>query len=329
MARPITIATGQFADLSLEEMCKLASGIGYEGLELAAWGHVDVAKAATDMKYVQEVLDTLKKYNLKSWAIEAHLAGQCVGDLWDKRLDGFAPSKYAGKPEEIRNWAIEEMKRTARAAQNLGIGVVTGFMGSPIWKYWYSFPQTSEAMIEAGFQEIYDLWTPILDVFDECGVKFALEVHPTEIAFDYYTAKRLLEKFNHRGTLGFNFDPSHFVWQGIDPCVFLEDFIDKVYHVHAKDVVVNLNGRNGLLGSHIEFGSPKRGWNFVSLGHGDVDFDRINRILNYGGYQGPVSVEWEDSGMDRVYGATEAHEYIRKHNFEASAFSFDDAMKSD
>ncbi len=329
MARPITLATGQFADLSLEEMCKLASGIGYDGLELAAWGHVDVSKAASDKKYCEEVLDTLKRHNLKSWAIEAHLAGQCVGDLWDERLNGFAPAKCAGNPEAIRAWGIEEMKLTAKAARNLGIKIVTGFMGSPIWKYWYSFPQTSEEMVEEGFREIYDLWSPIFDVFDECGVKFALEVHPTEIAFDYYTAKRLLEVFKNRPTLGFNFDPSHLVWQGIDPCLFLEDFIDKVYHVHAKDVVVNLNGRNGILGSHIAFGSPRRGWNFVSLGHGDVDFDRINRILNYGNYQGPVSVEWEDSGMDRVYGATEALEYIRKHNFEASSVAFDNALKAE
>ena len=191
-------------------------------------------------------------------------------------------------------------------------------MGSPIWKYWYSFPQTSEEMVEAGFDEIVELWTPIFDVFDECGVKFALEVHPTEIAFDYYSAKKLLEKFNYRKTLGFNFDPSHLVWQGMKPELFLRDFADRIYHVHMKDVKMNLDGRTGIIGSHITFGDTHRGWNFVSMGHGDVDFDAITRELNQMGYKGPLSVEWEDSGMERVHGATESYEVVRRMNFDKS-----------
>jgi sugar phosphate isomerase/epimerase len=329
MARPVTLFTGQWADLPLEEMCKTAKDMGYEGLEIATWGQIDVHKAAGDPAYVKEMKDVLDKYGLGCWALGAHLAGQCVGDLWDSRLDGFAPAKYAGQPEKIREWAIEEMKVTAKAAKAIGASVVTGFMGSPIWKFWYSFPQTTEAMIEDGYKLIYDLWTPILDVFDECGVKFALEVHPTEIAFDYYSAKKLLEVFNYRPTLGFNFDPSHLVWQGVDPVVFLQDFAKQVYHVHVKDAYVYLDGRNGILGSHITFGDPRRGWNFVSPGHGDVDFDKINRALNTAGYQGPLSVEWEDSGMDRIYGATEACEFTKNFNFSPSTIAFDDALKTD
>ncbi|MGI6527489.1 MAG: sugar phosphate isomerase/epimerase family protein [Caldicoprobacterales bacterium] len=329
MAKPITLASGQFADMPLEELCKIVSDIGYDGLELASWGHVDVSRAATDLAYCKEIKDTLAKYDLSAWAIEGHLAGQCVGDVWDSRLDGFAPSEFAGDPAAIRQWGIDEMKRMAHAAKNLDIKIITCFMGSPIWKYWYSFPQTTEEMVEAGFKEIYDLWTPIFDVFDECGVKLALEVHPAEIAFDYWTTKKLFEVFENRPTLGLNFDPSHLIWQGVDPVIFLQDFIDKVYHVHAKDAVVNLDGRNGILGSHLNFGDPKRGWNFVSLGHGDVDFDRINRVLNWSGYDGPVSVEWEDSGMERIYGITEAFEYIKSMNFEPSDMAFDEAMKTD
>ncbi|NLC41179.1 MAG: sugar phosphate isomerase/epimerase [Clostridiaceae bacterium] len=329
MSRPITLFTGQWADLSMEDMCKVASEMGYEGLEIATWGQIDVRKAAEDDGYVKSLKDNLEKYGLGCWALGAHLAGQCVGDLWDKRLDGFAPAELAGKPDEIRAWAIEEMKYTAHAAKAMGVSVVTGFMGSPIWKYWYSFPQTTDEMVEEGFQEIYDLWTPIFDEFDKCGVRFALEVHPTEIAFDYYTSERLLEKFDNRPALGFNFDPSHLVWQGMDPVLFLKEFIDKVYHVHVKDVTVNLDGKNGILGSHIAFGDPRRGWDFVSPGHGDVDFDKINRVLNWADYQGPLSVEWEDSGMDRIYGATEAYHFVKQMNFSPSTIAFDDALKTD
>ena len=328
MARPVTIFTGQWADLGLEEMCRTAKDMGYEGLEIASWGQIDLQKAAEDPEYIRDLKGTLEKYGLGCWAIGAHLPGQCVGDVWDPRLDGFAPAELAGKPDEIRAWGIQQLKYAAMAAKAMGVGVVTGFMGSPIWKMWYSFPQTTEEMVEAGFQQIKGLWTPIFDVFDKCGVKFALEVHPTEIAFDYYSTRKLLEVFEYRETLGINFDPSHLIWQGMDPAMFLYDFADRVYHVHIKDAAVNLNGRNGILGSHITFGDPRRGWNFVSPGHGDVDFDKIIRILNVQGYDGPLSVEWEDSGMDRIFGGTEACAFTKKINFSPSAIAFDDALKT-
>ena len=184
-------------------------------------------------------------------------------------------------------------------------------------------------MIDEGFAKIKELWTPIFDVFDECGVKFALEVHPTEIAFDYYSTQRLMEEFGWRETLGLNFDPSHLEWQGVNPCVFLRDFAKRIYHVHMKDIKVTLDGRSGILGSHIGFGDTRRGWNFVSLGHGDVDFDGIIRELNQMGYHGPLSVEWEDSGMERTFGATEAFEYANQINFEPSDIDFDSALKTD
>ena len=328
MARPVTIFTGQWADLGLEEMCRTAKDMGYEGLEIASWGQIDLQKAAEDPEYIRDLKGTLEKYGLGCWAIGAHLPGQCVGDVWDPRLDGFAPAELAGKPDEIRAWGIQQLKYAAMAAKAMGVGVVTGFMGSPIWKMWYSFPQTTEEMVEAGFQQIKELWTPIFDVFDQCGVKFALEVHPTEIAFDYYSTRKLLEVFEYRETLGINFDPSHLIWQGMDPAMFLYDFADRVYHVHIKDAAVNLNGRNGILGSHITFGDPRRGWNFVSPGHGDVDFDKIIRILNVKGYDGPLSIEWEDSGMDRIFGGTEACAFTKKINFSPSDIAFDDALKT-
>ena len=329
MARPVTLMTGQWADLSLEEICMLAKSMGYEGLELACWGHIDLEKAAKDLDYVNEVKETLKTHGLGCWAIAAHLPGQCVGDDWDNRLDGFAPAELSGKPEEIRAWGIQQMKYAAQAAKNMGVEIVTGFMGSPIWKFWYSFPQTSEEQVEGGFQLIKDLWTPIFDEFDRCGVKFALEVHPTEITFDYYSTKKLLEVFEGRKTLGLNFDPSHLIWQGVNPTIFLMDFVEHVYHVHVKDSTVKLDGRAGILGSHITFGDMRRGWNFVSPGHGDVNFDQIIRVLNEAGYEGPLSIEWEDSGMERVFGATEACEFTKKLNFSPSNVAFDDAIKTE
>jgi len=328
MARPVTLFTGQWADLPFETLCAKAKSFGYDGLEIACWGdHMDVRRAAEDPAYVSERKAILARHGLKAWALGSHLAGQCVGDRWEPRLDGFAPLEVRGKPDRLRAWAVEEMKLTARAAKNMGCSVVTGFMGSPIWAYWYSFPQTTDAMIDGAWKEIVSLWTPILDEFEACGVRFALEVHPTEIAFDYYSAARLLEEFGQRPILGFNFDPSHLLWQGVKPQLFLRDFSRRIYHVHMKDVAVTLDGRAGILGSFLAFGDSRRGWNFRSLGHGDVDFENIIRELNDSGYQGPLSVEWEDSGMDREAGAREALAFVRKVDFPPSGIAFDAAIR--
>jgi len=328
MARPVTLFTGQWADLPFETICAKAKSFGYDGLEIACWGdHMDVRRAADDPAYVADRKAILARHGLKVWALGSHLAGQCVGDRWEPRLDGFAPAEVRGNPDRLRAWAVEEMKLTARAAKNMGCSVVTGFMGSPIWAYWYSFPQTTDAMIDAAWKEIVSLWTPILDEFEACGVRFALEVHPTEIAFDYYSAERLLEEFSQRPTLGFNFDPSHLLWQGLKPHLFLRDFSRRIYHVHMKDVAVTLDGRAGILGSFLTFGDSRRGWNFRSLGHGDVDFENIIRELNDSGYQGPLSVEWEDSGMDREAGARESLAFVRKVDFPPSNIAFDAAIK--
>jgi sugar phosphate isomerase/epimerase len=319
--------TAQWADIPLDELCALAAKMGYDGLELACWGNsLDVDKAYTDDSYVAYVKDTLAKHGLICKAIASHIIGQCVGDAPDPRLNNFAPAALADKPDEIRRWAIETMKKVPAVAEKLGVKVVTSFTGSPIWKYLYSFPQTTPKMVEDGFDEIVRLWSPILDEFKKHGIKYALEVHPGEIAFDYYSTKKLLEKFANRPEFGINFDPSHLQWQGIKPHLFLQDFADRVYHVHMKDAAVTLDGRSGLLGSHIDFGDLRRGWNFRSLGHGDVNFEEIIRVLNAIGYDGPLSVEWEDSGMDRVDGATEAAAFVRKVDFKPSTFSFDDAI---
>ena len=328
MGRKVTLFTGQWADLPLKELASKAAGWGYDGLELACWGdHMDVERAAADKSYCQKQLDILKKNNLEVFAVSHHLAGQLVCDLNnDSRSDAFAPADCAGDAEKKRTWAVETMKNTARAAKNLGVKVVNGFTGSSIWHMLYSFPPVSDEMIDEGFAYFAEMWNPILDVFDDCGVKFALEVHPTEIAFDIITAERALKAIGRRETFGFNFDPSHLYWQMVDPVCFLNEFSDRIYHVHMKDAALQLNGRSGILASHLNFGKPGRGWDFRSLGHGGVNFEEIIRALNKIGYTGGLSVEWEDSGMDREHGAKEACEFVKKVDFKPSQIAFDAAF---
>lgn len=326
MPRPITLCTGQWADLPLAVLAEKAAAMGFDGLELACWGdHFEVDKALADPNYCANKRALLEKHGLQVYAISAHLVGQAVLDRIDQRHQAILPPYVwgDGDPAGVNQRAAEELKNTARAAQRLGVKIVNGFTGSSIWHLFYSFPPVPESMIEEGFRLFAERFNPILDVFGECGVKFAMEVHPTEIAFDLYTAERALEAINYREEFGFNFDPSHLLWQGIDPVEFIRRFPDRIYHVHMKDAIVTLDGRSGILCSHLNFGDHRRGWDFRSLGHGSVKFGEIIRELNRIGYQGPLSVEWEDTGMDREHGAKEALEYVRRLDFPPSARAFD------
>lgn len=332
MGRPITLFTGQWADLPLESMARKTKDFGYDGIELACWGdHFEVDKALSDSGYCARVRDLLERNELQCHAISAHLVGQAVLDNIDERHKAILPAYVwgDGDPAGVNKRAAEELKNTARAAQKLGVSVVNGFTGSSIWHLNYSFPPVPPSMIDDGFKLLAERFHPILDVFGECGVKFALEVHPTEIAFDLFTAERTLKALDHREEFGFNFDPSHLYWQAVDPVEFIRAFPDRIYHVHVKDAATTLNGRTGILASHLKFGDPRRGWDFRSPGRGGVNFGEIIRALNNIGYKGPLSVEWEDSGMDREFGAREACEFLREHDFVPSTRAFDSAFGED
>lgn len=331
MAHPHTLFTGQWADLTLDEVAELAGGWGYDGLEIAVSGeHLDASRW-DDEEYVAERLGILEKHGLKVWTISNHLKGQAIcDDPIDFRHEAIVgPAVWGdGDPEGVRQRAAEDMKNTARLAQKLGVDTVVGFTGSSIWKYVAMFPPVPQDVIDQGYQDFADRWNPILDVFEECGVRFAHEVHPSEIAYDYWTTQRTLEAIGHRESFGLNWDPSHFLWQEIDPVSFITDFGDRIYHVDCKDIRVRITGRNTRLSSHLPWGDPRRGWDFVSFGRGDVPWDAAFRALRSIGYEGPISIEWEDAGMDRMHGAAEAIEVLRRFDYPTSETSFDAAFSS-
>ncbi len=329
MSRPVTLFTGQWADLPLETVCQKARFFGYDGLELACWGdHFEVSKA--DNAYCKAKRKLLEKYELKVFSISNHLVGQAVADRIDDRHKGIVPAYVwgDGKPEGVRKRAAEEMIKTAEAAKRFGVSVVNGFTGSPIWHLAYSFPPNPPKMIEDGFKEFARLWKPILDAYKKLGIRFALEVHPTEIAFDIASAKRALEAINNHPAFGFNYDPSHFGYQGVDYVAFIYAFADRIFNVHMKDVGWSEGlSEAGVFGGHTEFGTKGRYWDFRSLGRGHINFEEIIRALNRIGYKGPLSVEWEDSGMDREHGAREACEFVKSVDFPPSDIAFDSAFE--
>ncbi len=328
MARPVTLFTGQWADLPLETMCQKAGEFGYDGLELACWGdHFEVNKA--DDAYCRKKRELLKKYDMQLFSISTHLVGQSVCDPIDERHKGVLPEHVwgDGDPEGVRQRAAKEVIETGKAAKRLGVDVVNGFTGSPIWHLLYPFPPIPPSMIDKGFEEFAGRWKPILDELEKIGVKYALEVHPTEIAFDIASAERALQAVDNHPAFGFNYDPSHMSYQGVDYIEFIYKFSEKIFHVHIKDAKwSSVPTAAGVFGGHTSFGDRRRYWDFVSPGRGDVDFEEIIRALNRIKYEGPLSVEWEDSGMDREHGATEAAEFVRAVDFNPSDVAFDDAF---
>jgi len=282
-------------------------------------------------QYARDLRAHLDRNGLGCWALGAHLVGQAVCDRIDARHRAILPPEVwgDGEPDGVRARAAERMKDTARAAARFGVTQVNGFTGSSIWHLLYSFPPNDFAAIDRAYEEFAEAWGPILDVFDAEGVRFGLEVHPTEIAYDFVTTRKALTAVDRRPAFGINLDPSHFAHQHLDAAEFAVEFADRIYHVHVKDSRKRLDGRRSILGSHLNFGDEARGWDFVSPGHGDVDFESLFRSLNRINYRGPLSIEWEDSGMDRDYGAQDALAFVRRTDFPASSVAFDAAMQSD
>lgn len=329
MGRPVTLFTGQWADLPFQSICEKARNFGYDGIEIACWGdHFEVNKA--DQGYCDNRREILSKYGLNTWALSTHLVGQAVCDNIDQRHKSILPDYIwgDGDAEGVRQRAAEELVKTAEAAKRLGVGVVNGFTGSSIWHLMYSFPPVSHEMIEEGFADFARRFKPIMDEYQSLGIRFALEVHPTEIAFDIASADRALKAIDNHPAFGFNYDPSHFGYQGVDYVEFIYKFAEKIFHVHMKDVGWSpFPTQAGVFGGHLDFGDRRRYWDFRSLGHGNIDFEEIIRALNRIKYAGPLSVEWEDSGMDREHGATEACEFVRNVDFPASDIAFDSAFE--
>jgi sugar phosphate isomerase/epimerase len=331
MPRPVTLFTGQWADLPLIELAPLAKSMGYDGLELAAWGdHFDVRKALDSPSYAVERRELLADYGLSCFAISNHLVGQAVCDPIDERHRAILPAHVwgDGDPEGVRRRAAAEMSDTASAAMKMGVKTVTGFTGSSIWHSLYAFPPTPQSFWDSGFADFGRRWLPILDAFETAGVDFALEVHPTEIAFDLASAERAVAAVSGHRRFGFNFDPSHLAYQGVDYVRFLRRFPDRIRHVHMKDVWWGKgDGSVGVFGGHTSFGDARRHWDFRSVGRGMIDFESIIVALNDIGYAGPLSVEWEDSRMERIHGARESAAFTRRLDFEPAGRAFDSAFE--
>jgi sugar phosphate isomerase/epimerase len=341
MPRPVTLFTGQWADLPLEKLAPLAKKLGYDGVELACWGDHFEVDAASSAKYIKEKWELLHDNGLTCFAISSHLVGQAVCDLIDERHKSILPPDVwgDGEPEGVRKRAAKKLMLTAKVARaffnaqpgrkagDKSPAVVNGFTGSSIWHSIYAFPPTSQEYWEKGFQDFGKRFGPILEEFEKQNANFALEVHPTEIAFDIASAQRALAAVKNHKRFGFNYDPSHLGYQGVDYVKFIRTFGPRIFHAHMKDVWWGHgDGTVGTFGGHTNFGDARRAWDFRSVGRGDINFEEIIVALNDVGYSGPLSVEWEDIRMDREHGAAESCAFLRKLDFARSQIAFDAAF---
>ncbi len=319
MARPIVLFSGQWTDLPLEELAQKAAEWGYQGFELCCWGdHFEVQRALSEDDYCQKKLDLLGRFDLQLAVLSNHRVGQAVCDRIEPRHQRILPDYVwgDGDGEGVRQRASEEMVATIRAAQKLGVSVVTGFTGSALWPGVQGYPQNNADEVADGLRAFARQWQPLLDVCQEAGVRFALEVHPGQVAYDLFSAEMVLDALDGREEFGFTLDPSHLHWQGVDPVEFVRRFPDRIFHVHMKDIALTLNGRSGILGSYLPYGDPRRGWEFRCPGHGGIDWEGLIRAFSAIGYDGPLAVEWSDASMHREFGAEEAYKFVKRLDFE-------------
>jgi sugar phosphate isomerase/epimerase len=303
----------------LEELAGRANEWGYQGLELCCWGdHFEVQRALSGEAYCQQKLELLAGAELQVLVIGNHRVSQAICDIIDSRHRPLLPDYVwaDGEPEGVRERAAEELMATIRAAQKLGVSVVSGFSGSPIWSHVAGYPRADAATVRAALHDFAERFTPILDACRDAGIRYALEVHPGQLAFDLYSSEMVLDFVHGREELGFTLDPSHLHWIGVDPVEFVRRFPDRIYHVHIKDIKITLNGRSSLLNSYLPDGDTRRGWEFRSPGHGGIDWESFIRALNEAGYQGPLAVEWKDHGMNREFGAEEACKFVKRLDFD-------------
>ncbi len=307
----IGLLTVVLNDRPLEDVAKYASGLGYEAFELAAWrgsNHFDTDRAAEDPAYAKGIKRMLEGYGIEISALSNHLSSQMVLPFSDSSLDEWAGTS---DKEEMVKFGTAHIIKTAEVASELGINTVCGFFGSTVWESWYIWPPQRLAIYEQGWELFVERWTPILDRFKELGVRFAHECHPTEIAYNVHTAREAVTRLG-RDDWGFNFDPSHMVWQMIDPVVFIKEFGDRILHVHAKDWelqkdILHIDGVTGT-GS---WQRKDRAARYRVPGWGDVNWRRIITALLEVGYDYVLSFEHEDPVMSEEDGIEQAIAHLK------------------
>jgi sugar phosphate isomerase/epimerase len=311
---------------SLDAMCGWAAGLGYKGIQIPAWDGrlIDLKKASDSKDYCDEIAGVAASHGLTITELATHLQGQLVAvhPVYDELMDGFAAAEVHGNPKARQEWAVDQLKRAARASKHLGLKAIPTFSGALAWPFLYPFPQRPAGLVEAAFDELAKRWTPILNYFDEHGVDAAYEIHPGEDLHDGITYEMFLERTKNHSRANLLYDPSHFVLQQLDYLDYIDIYHEKIKAFHVKDAEFNPTGRQGVYGGYQSW--INRAGRFRSLGDGQVDFGAVFSKLTAYDFDGWAVLEWECALKHPEDGAREGAQFIDAHLIRVTERAFDD-----
>ncbi len=322
---------GQFADDkppfdTLPGIAAWAKDCGFEAVQLPTWDKrfIDIERAAESRTYAQEVTGQAKEAGLVVCDSASHLQGQlcAVNPAYDTLMDGLCPEHVRGNPKRRQEWAVQQVKGCATASKNMGLTEHATFSGALVWPFCYPFPQRPDGLVEEGFAELARIWTPILDHFDEEGVDLCFELHPMEDLFDGETFEMFLAAVGNHPRCRINYDPSHFIKQGLDYLEFIDFYHARIKMFHVKDAEFNPSGKQGFYSGYQPW--LKRAARDRSLGDGQVNFGAIFSKFTEHDFAGWAVYEWECCMKHPEDGAREGAAYIRDKIVRVTDKAFDD-----
>lgn len=275
------LMTAAFPGKSLQEVAEWASGNGFEMLELACWPVGKATRRYAGVTTLDVVGFGTKEADQARKIMQEH--GLEISSL------GYYPNPLHPDPEH-RQVVIEHLKKVIDAAPLVMDNPIVGtFVG-----------RDKDKNIEENFEDFKVIWPEIIHYAGDKGVKIAIENCPMIFTNDEWPGGNNLastpaiwrEMFSiiPDENFGLNLDPSHLVWLMIDYTRVIREFVERIFHVHAKDLEIDYDGlyENGTL-------SLGMGWQIPRLpGLGEVDWGTFISQLYRFGYDYVISIEHED-----------------------------------
>lgn len=288
--------------LPFDDALATAADLGLEAIELP----VDARSPFVDLDQAlagdwRRIAQAVKDKGLTISALSNHQEGQLLLGPHGEDTDGI----FAGKPSAKVRYATDRLTKTAELAQRMEVSVVCAFTGCEEGARWFPWPMADG--YERMATPFRERMLPLLDRFEQCGVVFAHECHPRQLAYNVETARWALDLLDEHPAFGFNLDPGNLLLAGVDPVVFVAELGEHIRHVHAKDGerVAHHAARSGLL-AHGPWNRRDRGFRFRVPGWGDLDWRRLISELAMADYDGVLAIEHEDPTMSRMDGLRQA-----------------------
>lgn len=311
---------------SWDGITKWAASLGYMGVQVPSNDArlFDLDLAVTSQDWRDEFLGIAAQNGVAVTELSSHIQGQlvAVNPVYDEAFDAFAPAHLRGNPRARQEWAVDQVAKTIRASNLLGLNAMATFSGALAWPYLYPWPQRAPGLVNTAFDTLAARWRPLLDLADENGVDVCYEIHPGEDLHDGITFEMFLDRVNGHVRANMVYDPSHYVLQQLDYIQHIDFYHDRIRMFHVKDAEFRPTGRQGVYGGFQSW--VNRAGRFRSPGDGQVDFGQIFSKLTQYDFAGWAVVEWECALKHPEDGAREGAEFVKKHIIRTTPHAFDD-----